>query len=258
YDRRNLVEAALKSVYPDADVVFKVPLAVRQREGISKKRIDEKAADREIEIKEGKMRFLVRPSGHKTGFFLDQRDTRERWSKLVRGKKVLDAFSYTGAFSIAARTLGKASRVVALDLDEEAVAQGKRNAELNRASIEWIHEDAFRYLRGQRHAVDPYDCISVDPPKWATSRGELDRATQKYIDCNAYAIAAVKTGGILVSSSCSGLVSEEAFVSFLYAAATQAGRRLQIFHLGGAAPDHPVDVHCRESRYLKVAFGRVL
>jgi len=204
------------------------------------------------------MRFLVRPTGHKTGFFLDQRDNRARLATLVRGKKFLDAFAYTGAFGVAAVTRGKAAQVVAVDLDEDAVAQGRRNADLNNAPIEWLHEDVFRYLKGQRHAVAPFDVISLDPPKWASDRGEVDAAGAKYVDLNVYAMRALRPGGLLLTCCCSGPVSERKFLEFLHRAAAVADRRLEIFHLGGAAGDHPLDVHCPESRYLKAVFGRVL
>ena len=206
---------------------------------------------------EGKMRFLVSTAGHKTGFFLDQRENRARFSSFVRGKKVLDACCYTGAFSISARTIGKARRVVAVDLDEVSIAQAKRNAELNRASIEFIHQDAFEFLRNQRHAAEPFEAIVVDPPKWATGRERLDDAERRYVDINTYACRAIAPGGILLTCSCSGLVSEEKFLRNVRHAAELAGRELDIIHIGGAAADHPVSIHCPESRYLKAVLARV-
>jgi 23S rRNA (cytosine1962-C5)-methyltransferase len=260
YQRRELLRALLTEQFPDSRVVFKLPAAASDLEGLPQHVSAEETIpeDAETEITEAKMRFLVRPSGHKTGFFLDQRENRARWAELVRGARVLDTFAYTGGFAVAARTIGHARQVVAVDLDEKAVELGRRNARLNRAEIEWIHEDAFRYLKNQRHAVEPWDAISVDPPKWVFARTEVEEAGRKYIDINQYAIAALKRGGLLATFSCSGLVSPELFFGFVRRAALRLGRDLQVIHEGGAASDHPVSVACPETRYLKAIFARVI
>jgi 23S rRNA (cytosine1962-C5)-methyltransferase len=257
FERRRLVEKLLLELFPGATVRFQVDALAGEREGMALSAA-EAAAGGVVEIRESKMRFLVDPAGHKTGFFLDQRENRQRFAALVRGRKVLDAFCYTGGFAIAASTLGKAARVVAVDLDEEAVAQGRRNAQLNRTEIEWLHADVFKYLRHQRHAVEPFDAMVIDPPKWALARDRLEEAERRYIDVNTYALRALRPGGILLTCSCSGLISEETFLRLLRHAATLAERRLQLLHIGGAAADHPVAIHCPESRYLKAVLGRVL
>ncbi|MBN1442607.1 MAG: class I SAM-dependent rRNA methyltransferase [Planctomycetes bacterium] len=258
--RRDLIREILLDLFPGSRCVFRVePVAgERERMQLPAPSTAESEDAGEVEIREAKLRFLVSPGGHKTGFFLDQRDNRRRFAALVKGKKVLDAFSYTGGFAIAARTRGKAARVAAVDLDEKAVAQGRRNCRLNRAEIEWTHADAFRYLRNQRHAVEPFDAICVDPPKWALDRKSLDDAERKYLDINTYALRALRRGGVLLTCSCSGLVSEEWFLRILHRAAADAGRSLQVFLVAGAAGDHPVDIHCPESRYLKAVFARAL
>ena len=262
FDRRELLQELLLEIFPDSRVVFKVDNLAAEREGMvlpagEENHPENPEVPEETEIHEGKVRFLIRPTGHKTGFFLDQRENRERLAGLVRGRKFLDAFSYTGAFALVARTRGKARRVVALDLDEKAIEQGKRNARLNRAEIEWVHSDAFPYLRNHRHAAERYDAICLDPPKWATDRARLEEAENKYLDVNTYALRALDPGGILVTCCCSGLVSEPRFLAILNRAAAVAGRTFQVFHVGGAGADHPVDIHCPESRYLKAVFGRV-
>jgi 23S rRNA (cytosine1962-C5)-methyltransferase len=259
WERRRVVELLLLELFPGSHIVIRVDPSSARHEGIDtreQERLDEEGAW-ECEVRESKMRFLVSTAGHKTGFFIDQRENRERFAGFVRGKKVLDVCCYTGAFSIAARTLGKARRVVAVDLDENAIEQAKRNAELNHASIEFIHQDAFQFLRNQRHAAEPFEAIVVDPPKWATSRDRLDEAERRYVDINTYACRAIAPGGLLLTCSCSGLVSEEKFLRTLRHAAELARRDLEIIHIGGASPDHPVSVHCPESRYLKAVFARV-
>ena len=253
FERRRELLSVLEELFPDTRTIERVDPAAARHEGI-----DLSARDNvEVEVLEGKMRFLVDTAGHKTGFFLDQRENRRLFSEFVRGKKVLDAFCYTGGFSIAARTLGRASRVVGVDLDEAAIAQARRNAALNKASIEWVHADCFEYLRNQRHAAEPFDAIVVDPPKWAPSRDQLETAERRYLDINTYAMRAVRRGGLLLTCSCSGLVSEEKFLRTVRHAAERADRDLQIFRLGGASPDHPVSVHSPEGRYLKALFARV-
>ncbi len=259
WERRRLIEHLLLDVFPGSQIVLRVDPSSARHEGIDtreQERLDQEGAW-ESEVREGKMRFLVSTSGHKTGFFLDQRQNRERFAGFVRGKKVLDACCYTGAFSVAARTIGRARRVVAVDLDEKAIVQAKRNAELNHASIEFVHQDAFEFLRNQRHAAEPFEAIVVDPPKWATSRDRLEDAERRYVDINTYACRAIAPGGLLLTCSCSGLVSEEKFLRTLRHAAELAGRDLEIVHIGGAAEDHPISVHCPESRYLKAVFARV-
>ncbi|MCZ6793236.1 MAG: class I SAM-dependent rRNA methyltransferase [Planctomycetota bacterium] len=259
--RREMIRRLLLELFPGARVLVKLNDLAGERERMSLP--PDEAAEpgdcADVEIRENKVRFLVRPAGHKTGFFLDQRDNRERLAGLVKGAKVLDAFTYTGGFAIAARTAGKARRVVAVDLDEAAIEQGRRNGELNRAEVEWTHGDVFSYLRAQQHAVEPFDVVVLDPPKWALDRGNLEQAERRYLDVNRLALRVVRRGGVLLTCSCSGLISEERFVGLVRRAARLADRRLQVFHLGGAGGDHhPVDVHCPESRYLKAIFGRAL
>ncbi len=253
--RHGLLCDLLRESYPEAEITWRADAKVAEREGIP---AAPEPSTRELEIHENKVRFLVRPGGgHKTGFFLDQRENRQRFASLVRGRKVLDAFCYTGGFGIAARTTGKPRAVVGVDLDENAVAMARRNATLNRAEIEWVHADAFKYLRAQRNAVDPFEAIVLDPAKWASSRDRLILARERYRDLNIAGIRALRKGGILLTCSCSGLISEEDFLSIVRSAAAYAGRPLQIFHIGGAAGDHPVSIHCPESRYLKAVFARV-
>jgi len=253
--RHGLIQEILLEHFPEARVIWRVDRDLSRKERIP---MHSPSPMGDVEIQENKMRFLVQPGGgHKTGFFLDQRENRARFSSLLRGRKVLDCFCYTGAFGISARTAGKARRVVGVDLDEQALEVAGRNSTLNRAEVEWIHADAFKYLRAQRHAVEPFEAIVLDPAKWAPSRDQIFQARQRYLDLNAAAMAAIQRGGLLLSCSCSGLISQEDFLSILRAAAARAGRELQVFHIGGAAPDHPVSIHCQESRYLKAVFARV-
>jgi len=189
--------------------------------------------------------------GHKTGFFCDQRDNRQVVAGLAKGRSVLDLCTYTGGFALAAAR-AEATRVVGVDLDEEALETARQNARLNRVKIEFRHADLFNYLRQVR---ETFEVIVLDPPKMAHDREDLGRAKKAYFDMNYLALKHLSPGGILVSCSCSGLVSNEDFLTIVRAAAREAGREVGFFRMGGAGPDHPVSSLYPEGRYLKAVFS---
>ena len=212
-----------------------------------------------VTIREHGVRYRVdMAAGHKTGFFCDQRDNRLRFAQMCRGARVLDLCCYTGGFGIAAAVLGEAQEVTAVDLDEAALAVAKKNADLNGKRIHYAHADAFIYLRQMIDIGRTFDAVVCDPPKFAPSREALDEALRKYHDLNALAMQVVRPGGVLLTCSCSGLVSQHRFIETVYAAARRANRMLQRFDLTGAAPDHPVMANCPESDYLKTIWLRVM
>ncbi|MGQ9591603.1 MAG: class I SAM-dependent rRNA methyltransferase [Planctomycetota bacterium] len=203
-------------------------------------------------IQEGGIRFRVDlESGQKTGFFCDQRENRLAVRELARGKRVLDGFSYTGGFALNA-SLGGAQSVTGVDLDEKAVALAKENAALNGLAAEFIHSDVFDFLRSRASAGTRYDLVILDPPKFASGRAELERALRRYCDLNALACHVLEPRGLLVTSSCSGAVSEARFRQAVYAGARRAGVRLELLSSRGAAADHPLRPEFPEGRYLKV------
>ncbi len=215
-----------------------------------------------VKIRESGVRYEVDfAAGHKTGFFCDQRDNRRRLARLVAGARVLDLCCYTGGFALAA-AVGGAVDVTGVDLDEAAIAQARRNQNLNRASssaVRWVHADAFAYARQMQKNGERWDAVVLDPPKFVLTREPAGAAEglRKYEDLNQLAVSLVKPGGLLVTCSCSGLVSLETFEERVIKAAHRLGRRLQIFDRTGAGPDHPVYSNCLESRYLKVLWARV-
>lgn len=214
---------------------------------------------RTVKIRENGVRFEVDfESGHKTGFFCDQRENRRYFASLVKGLRVLDLCCYTGGFGIMAMVFGGASEVTGVDLDEKAIAQAKRNANLNQARIDYIHVDAFSYARQMQRNTERWDAVVLDPPKLILSREEVADGWHKYQDLNELAIDLVKPGGLLATCSCSGLLSAGDFEQILIKAAHRRKRRLQIFNRTGAAPDHPILSTCPESNYLKVLWARVL
>ncbi len=221
----------------------------------------EPAGESSVEIREGPCRFLADlRKGHKTGFFLDQRDNRTFAADLARRASVLDCFCYTGGFAITCAVRGECREIRAVDLDEKALAVAKENARLNGLAedrVEWIHGDVFDVLRELRAAKRLFDMAILDPAKMAVSREEAHRALDAYTDMNKLAMGVLRPGGILVSCSCSGAVSEPDFLLALRCAAREASCNLQVFRVAGAAPDHPFSIHCPEGRYLKAVFSRV-
>jgi 23S rRNA (cytosine1962-C5)-methyltransferase len=145
-----------------------------------------------------------------------------------------------------------------VDLDETAVAQARRNANLNQMRIDWVHCDAFSYARQMQRNAGKWDVIIADPPKLVSSRDDFGEGQQKYEDLNGLALTLLKPGGLLVTCSCSGQVSEADFEHFVTRAARRVQRRLQFLDRTGAGPDHPVMANCLESRYLKVIWARAM
>lgn len=209
-------------------------------------------------ITEHGVRFRVAPgSKHKTGFFLDQRDNRRMLASFCGGRRVLDLCCNSGGFAVYARTLGKAEEVVGVDLDEQALELARQNANLNQARVRFVQADLFPWLRDSLANGERFDVVVLDPSKQTRDRESVDYALKRYLDMNRLSLQAVAPGGIFLTCSCTGLVSEESFLETLRRAAWQAGRVLQILDVSGAGSDHPFLAHAQEGRYLKAVFCRV-
>jgi 23S rRNA (cytosine1962-C5)-methyltransferase len=218
------------------------------------------AAPRTVKIRENGVRYEVDfAEGHKTGFFCDQRENRGAIAQFSKGARVLDLCCYTGGFSLCAKILGEANDVTSVDLDEAAVAQARRNANLNQVRLNFVRADAFAYARQMYQNKESWDLVVLDPPKFIFTRDAHGNweGRQKYEDLNQLAIGLVKAGGIFVTCSCSGLLSLEDFEQHVIKAAHRLNRRLQFFNRTGPGPDHPVYSNCLEGRYLKVLWSRV-
>ena len=218
-----------------------------------------KSAVRFVKIKEfGMIQEVDFAEGHKTGFFCDQRDNRRRFGTLAKGLKVLDLCCYSGGFSIAAKLAG-ATEVTGVDLDEKAIEMAKRNANLNNARVEFVHADAFSWIRQMQKNGKTWDLVLCDPPKFVDNRDEEFEAEglKKYNDLNVLAMQIVAPGGVFVTCSCSGLVSPEAFEDLVSKAAHRYQKRLQIFDRTGPGGDHPNVSNHPEGRYLKVLWSRI-
>jgi 23S rRNA (cytosine1962-C5)-methyltransferase len=192
-------------------------------------------------------------SGQKTGFYLDQRDNRALAATLAAGVEALNAFCYTGGFSLSALK-GGARRVVSIDTSEEALALARRNVEINgfdAAKAEWMAADVFAQLRRFRDQGRKFGLIVLDPPKFAPTEKHVPNAARAYKDINLWAMKLLAPGGHLLTFSCSGAVSPDLFQKIVAGAAADARVDLQIRRHLGAAPDHAVSIHFPEGEYLK-------
>ncbi|MCA8950853.1 MAG: class I SAM-dependent rRNA methyltransferase [Planctomycetes bacterium] len=206
-------------------------------------------------VKEHGISYAVEAgAGHKTGFFADQRDNRLLVRELARGRAVLDLCCNSGGFALNAAK-GSAAKVLAADLDEAMVAATARNAKQNRLPVDARHGDAFDLLRDAEPGA--HDLIVLDPPKWVANKEQLEDGLRRYADLNRLGFEKVARGGLVVTCSCSGSVSEERFVRMLTGAAALARRDVRVLWLRGAGADHPVALECPETRYLKVAVLQV-
>jgi 23S rRNA (cytosine1962-C5)-methyltransferase len=197
-------------------------------------------------------------AGQKTGFYFDQRDNRQALAPFCKGKRVLDAFCYSGGFGISAARAG-AREIVFVDSSESALQLAEANAQLNGASDRCtvVQGDALQLLSHESPG-GPFDVISVDPPAYARSKKHLPVALKAYEKLNTIALGALKTGGILASSSCSHFVSREMFLETLRRSARKAKKNIRVIELRGQAKDHPLLLAMPETEYLKFAILQVL
>ena len=236
-----------------------------------------------VEIRENAFRFLVdMKRGHKTGFYLDQRENRKRvveslnageqgsartgeqWLA-VSGRRsfsfeILNVFSYTGGFAVYACAANKNARIVNLDASHDALNLARENMRLNDCAErgEFVEGDAFQILRRYRDSGKSFDAIILDPPKFVYAQSQLQAGLRGYKDINLLAFKLLNPGGTLVTFSCSGQVSAALFQKVIFEAATDAKRDAQIVAKLSQSPDHPILLSFPESEYLKGLVCRVL
>lgn len=207
-----------------------------------------------LQIVEGALSFWVDIlRGHKTGFYLDQKHNRQRVAQISNQRNVLDCFSYTGGFALSALK-GGARSVLAVESSSEAVALAKNNLALNQLAedhLEWTVGDVFSSLRKLRDRGKTFDLIVLDPPKFAPTVAQVERASRGYKDINLLAFKLLQPGGYLVTFSCSGGVSAELFQKIVFGAALDAGVEAQIIERLYQGFDHPVALNFPEGAYLK-------
>lgn len=213
-----------------------------------------------IEVFEGDVRYMVDVRrGHKTGLYVDQRENRPRVAAYARGRSVLDLFSYSGGFAIHALEKD-ASRVTLADSSADSLALAERNLHLSGVEsdrYELVQANVFDLLRSFRDSQKTFDMVILDPPKFAQTRTQLEKAERAYKDVNLIAMKLLKPGGILATFSCSGAVAGDAFLRFVSWAALDAERNVQVLERLAQPADHPISPTFPESEYLKGLVCRV-
>lgn len=263
YHLKDIVEA-LRRVFPEDNIYERSDVEVRKKEGLELRKgvIHGEEPPTEITITEnGGMQILIDiVNGHKTGYYLDQRDNRAALTKYCNCKTVLNCFSYTGGFSLYALK-GRAKAVSNVDVSERALATAKRNIALNHLDpgrVKFIKEDVFAFLRKEKQAGHKYDVIVLDPPKFAESQSQLAKACRGYKDINMIAASILNEGGYLMTYSCSGHMTPDLFQKVVADAILDAGREGQIVEYLQQASDHPVATPYPEGLYLKGLVVRIL
>jgi 23S rRNA (cytosine1962-C5)-methyltransferase len=213
----------------------------------------------DLTIVENGLRVLVNlAEGQKTGYYLDQRDNRAAVARLCAGKRVLDAFCYSGGFGLYAAKAG-AAEVLGVDASEPALELARRNAAANGLTgISFECADVFRHLADLVAVRRQFDVVVLDPPKFARNRAAVPEALKGYRRLHQLALKLLAKDGILVSCCCTGLIAFPELEDLIAQVAVEGKRDLQILERRGAAADHPVAVTCRETGYLKCVISRVV
>jgi len=251
------IQEAFLAHYPDHEIIVKSDFRTEKLEGV---KMDGPAPKtRELVIQENKLKLNVDlRRGHKTGYFLDQRENRFRVYEMAAGHTVFDGFCYSAGFGLSA-ALGGAKTVESVDLDEDAVEIAEKNKELNQTgdAHTLLHGNVFDVLRDHRAVDQKFSLMILDPAKLAFSKDEIPKAMSAYADMNRLGMQCLQPGGVLLSCSCTGLVSEEDFLTALRAAAAEARMEMQVLGVFGAPGDHPFAMRVPEGRYLKSVFSRI-
>ncbi|MBH2747394.1 23S rRNA (cytosine(1962)-C(5))-methyltransferase RlmI [Serratia marcescens] len=262
YQRPALL-SALQHCYPECSIYDRSDVAVRKKEGLplAQGPVLGDLPPELLPITEHGMKLLVDiQQGHKTGFYLDQRDSRLAVRNYSAGRRVLNCFSYTGAFAVSA-LMGGCAQVISVDTSQAALDIAKQNVELNKLDLnkaEFVRDDVFQLLRNYRAQGEKFDLIIMDPPKFVENKNQLASACRGYKDINMLALQLLNPGGILLSFSCSGLMPTDLFQKILADAAVDAGRDVQFIEQFRQAADHPVIATYPEGLYLKGFACRVM
>jgi len=266
---RHLGPEGVRGIYERSDV------DVREKEGLGQRtgRLWGEDPPETVEIQENGQRFLVDlRSGHKTGFYLDQRENRSWLLHHSQDGEVLDAFAFSGGFAVHAAA-GGASRVTLVDSSAASLKLARRNVALNSSGLagkvrdpsllgrerqyDYVEGDVFEVLRRFRADGRGFDVVVLDPPKFAHTRREVEAASRAYKDINLLALQLVRSGGLLLTFSCSGRVSADLFQKIVFGAVADTDRDAQIIGHMSQGPDHPVALTFPEGAYLKGLICRV-
>jgi 23S rRNA (cytosine1962-C5)-methyltransferase len=263
YERRDLLVDLLQTKLSPRGIWLRTEKGIREAEGLAQSDglVTGEPPQPPLVVTEHGVRFGVDVvAGQKTGFYYDQRDNRAAVARYCEGRRVLDLYCYTGGFGITAAKAGGAAEVVGVDSSAPAVKLAGENASLNEVAdrVRFVQGDVQQTLLQLSGAGERFDVVIVDPPKFARHRKGIEQALRAYQKLNANAFAVLSDGGVLVSCSCSGLVTREQFHAALHQASLEANRSMQIIEDRGQAADHPVSIDCPQSAYLKCTICRVL
>ncbi|QDV50251.1 class I SAM-dependent rRNA methyltransferase [Gimesia fumaroli] len=261
--KQDLVIRFLKERFSPKGIWLRTEKGMREAEGleIADQLLDGDPPPEHFFLEENNIRYgMSMVTGQKTGFYLDQRDNRLAVSRYVKNHRLLELHCYTGAFALNAIINGEAQSVLAYDSSQSAIEQAKANAELNGVGnrIQFETGKAYGVLEQLKADGEQFDSVILDPPKMARHRSGVKQALKGYFSLNRLAFDVLKPGGILVTCSCSGLISQLDFQQMLASVSQHTGRHLQILEQRGQPADHPVSPSCPENHYLKCFICRVL
>ncbi len=258
--RREMLSEVLVELAQPAGVYLRTERGIGKLEGLELHDgpLWGQAPAESVIIEENGLQFQVNlAEGQKTGFYLDQRDNRQAVARLAAGRRVLDAFCYTGAFGLHAARAG-AHFVLGVDQSVPALELARANARRNGLeNVEFVQDDVFDRLDELLHGGERFGVVVLDPPKFARARHAVEEALRAYRRLQGRALRLLEPGGILVTCCCSGLITPDMLEEVLAQVAAEAGREVRLLAVRGAAPDHPVSVACLESKYLKCLIAHV-
>jgi 23S rRNA (cytosine1962-C5)-methyltransferase len=253
---RYTIVNCLTELYPGCHIYERSDVDVRKKEGLEPVTgwLTEPQDSTECVIEEHGIKIHVDiATGHKTGFYLDQRDSRLAAGRFSKDKTVLNCFSYTSTFALHCAA-NNAKEVINVDVSQAALDMGKRNLELNGlsgANVSFVKEDVFKLLRKYREEKRRFDMIILDPPKFVESKAQLTGACRGYKDINMLAMQLLNPGGLLLTFSCSGLMEASLFQKVVADAALDAKRNAYFVERLQQAADHPISSNYPEGYYLK-------
>ena len=259
HQRKKQIVADMVRLFQPKGIYERSDVAVRSKEGLPlEKGVLYGEVPDEVIIEENGLKMSVDvKNGQKTGYFLDQKENRFSLRRYANGGRVLDCFCNSGGFSLNAALT--AAQVTAVDVSEFALANVRKNAELNGiTNITTEQADVFELLREKRKMGEKYDLVVLDPPAFCKSAGEVKDAYRGYKDINVLGIKLVEKGGYLATCSCSHYMTLPLFERMLSEAAKESGRRVRVLEMRTQAPDHPALLNEEETQYLKFFILQVL
>ncbi|MDH0447571.1 class I SAM-dependent methyltransferase [Shewanella sp. GD04112] len=259
---RDTIVDVLAELYPDSAIYERSDVDSRKKEGLASTMglLHGTLPEMPVIIEENGIKIAVDVTkGHKTGFYLDQRDNRAMAARFVKGKSVLNCFCYTGTFGLYAAKAGAAS-IENVDVSALALDTARLNMRVNGLNDDNVHyneADVFKLLRQYRDEGKTFDVIVLDPPKFADNKSQLNGACRGYKDINMIALQLLNPGGVLLTFSCSGLMPADLFQKIVADAAVDAKREIQFIERLSQASDHPIGSAFPEGFYLKGLVARV-